>query len=258
MNTSMDIPGLKDRAFVLFGAGRGIGLATAKLFVEAGAKVLCVDRDAGIAEETARESGAVAWQADALDRASVEAAFEEAANRFGGVDGVVDIIGMSASKPLLSISDAEWASQFEIVLKHAYVVLQSGMKAVARGGSFTFIGSLAGSQVITQQSAYGSAKAALHHLVRFAAVEFGEKGVRVNAVAPGFVKTPRLLERLSSDQWAAIERVVPLGRVARPLDVAGPLLFLASDLASIVTGQVLSADGGVGVMSAYPDLDSIR
>jgi NAD(P)-dependent dehydrogenase (short-subunit alcohol dehydrogenase family) len=172
------------------------------------------------------------------------------------VRGVVDIVGVAGIRPLADTDDAAWAAQFDIVLRHAYLAVQIGGRVMAEsgGGTLTFVGSLSGDLAVRGQVAYGVAKAALHHLVRSAAVELGPRQVRVNAVAPGFIRTPRLNGRLDESQWTEIGRHVPIGRAATPAEIAGPLLFLSADLSSHVTGQVLGVDGGAGVIAALPEL----
>jgi NAD(P)-dependent dehydrogenase (short-subunit alcohol dehydrogenase family) len=107
---------------------------------------------------------------------------------------------------------------------------------------------------VREQVAYGTAKAALHHLVRSAASELARDRIRVNAVAPGFIRTPRLEQILTADQWKLIEQAIPLGRAAQPHEIAAPLLFLASELSSHITGQVLAVDGGLANEAALPVL----
>ena len=107
---------------------------------------------------------------------------------------------------------------------------------------------MGGDRAVPNQAAYSSAKAALHHLVRCAGAEYAPRGVRINAVAPGYVRTPRLNHRLSEDAWSAIGKVIPLGRPATPAEIAAPLLFLASDLSAHVTAEILAVDGGAGVV----------
>jgi NAD(P)-dependent dehydrogenase (short-subunit alcohol dehydrogenase family) len=125
--------------------------------------------------------------------------------------------------------------------------VQFGAPLLARngGGSVTVIGSISGVVAIAGQSLYGSAKAALHHLVRCAAAEFGPGGVRVNAVAPGHTRTPRLVEKYDDAAWERFAAANPLRRPAEPEDIAATVLFLASDLGGYVTGNVLTLDGGL-------------
>jgi NAD(P)-dependent dehydrogenase (short-subunit alcohol dehydrogenase family) len=117
-----------------------------------------------------------------------------------------------------------------------------------------FVGSMSGVGNVQGQVAYGAAKAALHHLVSGAARELAPSKVRVNAVAPGFVRTPRLVTMLGEEQWGAVDAIIPRGAAATPDEIAGPLLFLASDLASYITGQTLVIDGGLTGTVAIPKL----
>ncbi|RYF31993.1 MAG: SDR family oxidoreductase [Comamonadaceae bacterium] len=247
---------LDGRGIVVLGAGQGIGEQTSHALAQAGARVLCVDRDQGLADAIANATGGIPFAADVTDRADMERLFAHARQVLGRVHGVVDIIGVAGIKPLSETDDAAWDRQFDIVLRHAYMAIQIGGEAMAAegGGCLTFVGSMSGNLAVPNQTAYGVSKAALHHLVRCAGAEYGPRGVRVNAVAPGYVRTPRLNMRLDDAAWQAIGRTVPLGRAATPAEIAGPLLFLSSDLSAHVTGAVLAVDGGVSVTTALPNI----
>jgi NAD(P)-dependent dehydrogenase (short-subunit alcohol dehydrogenase family) len=169
---------------------------------------------------------------------------------------VVDIVGLARIGPLDKLDDTGWKGQFEIVLDHAFLTLQIGGRRVAEagGGSIVFVGSMSGIGNVQGQVAYGAAKAALHHLVSGAARELAPQKVRINAVAPGFVRTPRLMTMLSEEQWQAVGGVIPRGCAATPDEIAGPILFLSSELASYITGQTLIVDGGLTGTVALPPL----
>ena len=185
---------LDGQAFVVLGAGQGIGAQAALALAQAGARLLCVDRDAGLAEQIAAAVGGVACAADVTARTDMQRIFDTAHRQFGRVHGAVDIVGVAGIRALVSVDDAAWAQQFDIVLRHAWLAIQIGgeMMAADGGGSLCFVGSMAGNLAVKDQVAYGTSKAALHHLVRGAAVEYAARGVRINAVAPGYVRTPRL------------------------------------------------------------------
>jgi NAD(P)-dependent dehydrogenase (short-subunit alcohol dehydrogenase family) len=244
---------LKGRGFVVLGAGQGIGAAAAEALAQAGATVLCVDNDEGRGEAIARKVNGHACCANVLKRADMERIFREAQARLGAVTGIVDIVGIARLKPLAAFDDAAWDEQFDQVLRHAFLTLQIGAKALkqAGGGTIAFVGSLAGLRAVREEVAYGTAKAALHYLVLSAASELARDRIRVNAVAPGFIRTPRL-EQMLGDQWALVDQAIPLGRAAQPHEIAAPLLFLASELSSHVTGQVLAVDGGLANEAALP------
>jgi len=247
---------LDGRAFVLLGAGQGIGEQAAHALAQAGARVLCVDRDEALARDIADKVRGIPCAADVTARADMQRIFETARRAFGRVHGVVDIIGVAGIKPLSAVDDTGWEQQFDIVLRHAYLAIQVGgeMMAADGGGSLAFVGSMSGHRAVPNQTAYAVSKAALHHLVRCAGAEYAPRKVRINAVAPGYVRTPRLNQRLDEDAWRAIGKVIPIGRPATPAEIAGPLLFLSSDLSAHMTGVVMDVDGGAGVMAAFPDV----
>lgn len=247
---------LDGRGFVVLGAGDGMGRQTVHALAQAGANVLSVDRDPALAEAIAHDAGGISLAADVTARADMERVFAMADSQFGkSFAGVVDIVGMATTAPLSEIDDAMWTRQFDIVLRHAYLTIQLAGSALARrgGGALTFVGSISGEVSVAHQAAYGTAKAALHHLVRCAAHELGPAGVRVNAVAPGFVRTPRLLKALSDEFWERVSVANPLRRVAIPADIAAALLFLSSDLARYVTANVMTLDGGTSSIAALPE-----
>jgi len=254
-----DYPGLSrltNRNFVVLGAGQGIGEQAAHALSQVGARILCVDLDSGRAGAIAKAVCGHPCVADVTTREGLVKVFADARSAFGAVHGVVDIVGVARIKELAEFTDDDWDWQFGIVLRHAFLTLQYGAAAIAEagGGVMVFVGSMAGNRVVPNQAVYGSAKAALHHLVRCAANEHAGKRIRVNAIAPGFIRTPRLEEILSPEQWRTVESRIPLQHAATPAEIAATILFLASDLSSHVTGQVLAVDGGLGNAAAVPDL----
>jgi NAD(P)-dependent dehydrogenase (short-subunit alcohol dehydrogenase family) len=248
---------LDGKGFVVLGAGDGMGRQTCHALAQAGATVLCVDRDPQLADSIAKEVSGVAVAADVTDRADMQRVFQLADARFGQhLRGVVDIVGVAQIGLLADLDDTDWDRQFAIVLRHAFLTIQLGGAALASrgGGSMVFIGSISGHVSVANQAAYGTAKAALHHLVRCSAHELGPAGIRVNAIAPGFVRTPRLLSRLSGAFWDTVAQANPLRRVAIPADIASAVLFLCSDLAGYVTANILTLDGGTSSVAALPEI----
>ena len=245
---------LAGRGIVVLGGGEGIGRQSCLALTQAGAEILCVDRSEDAARAVAAEAGCAYHVADITVRDEVEGIFARAGEIFGArLKGVVNVVGVAFVKPFEEISEETWDRQFDIVLRHAYLTLQIGGMALARngGGSMTFVGSMSGMASIAGQTVYGSAKSALHHLVRGGANEFGRRQVRVNVVVPSFIRTPRMEGMLDEAMWKRMADTVPLGRVASPDEIASAILFLQSDLASFVTGAVFPVDGGVTALSAF-------
>ena len=249
---------LDGRSFVVIGAGQGIGRQATHALAGAGARTFCVDREPDLATDVAEEVGGVPWSGDATDRADVERMFGDAESALGRVDGMVDIVGMARYASLLDTDDDSWDWHHDIVLRHAYLALTVGARALQRagGGSAVFVASVSGLTAAPLHAAYGAAKAGLMALVKSAAVELGPSGIRVNAVAPGVVWTPRVSAYLGEEGRDRNAALAPLRRVALPEDIAAALLFLASDLSSYVTGQTLVVDGGVSAKFPFPMPDA--
>ena len=243
---------LDGKRFVVVGAGQGIGRQTSHALASVGAKLICVDNREDLAKEIADEVNGVPFVADATKRDDANAAVQACVDELGGIDGMVDIVGMAKYGDAVDTSDADWEWTFDMVLRHAYVFSQAAAKAMTDGGAMVFVASVSGISSAPRHAAYGAAKAGLMSWVRSLAVELGGKGIRVNAVAPGVVWTPRISQVLGEKGREGQSRNAPLGRVALPQDIASGILFLASDLAGYVTGQTLVVDGGVGVKFPYP------
>jgi NAD(P)-dependent dehydrogenase (short-subunit alcohol dehydrogenase family) len=248
---------LDNRTYVVIGAGQGMGRQAAHALAQNGARIVCVDVDADRAQDIATEVGndAVAWVGDVTMRESVARLFDDTSKVFGGkLDGFVDIVGIAQYGDLIEIDDDLWDRQFDVNLRHGWLAMQHAAPLIKAngGGTMTFVASVAGHTGAPRHSAYGAAKAALMALVKSAAVELGPYNIRVNAVAPGVVWTPRLSARLGDDGRDRNSQNVPLRRVAQTSDVASALLFFASDLSGYVSGQTLVVDGGVSAKMPYP------
>ncbi|GAB3516022.1 SDR family NAD(P)-dependent oxidoreductase [Phytohabitans suffuscus] len=244
---------LDGQVHVVLGAGNGMGQQSAHALAAFGATVVCVDLDATRAEAVAGEVKGIAWSGDITSRADVRRLFADVVAQKGRLDGVIDIVGLARARPVVEYTDDDWAFHHDIVLRHAYLAIQYATeqwRALGTGGAMTFVASAAGLLSAPGLGAYGAAKAALMSLVRTAAVELGPDGIRVNAVAPGVIRTPRAQ---GNPKWtdelvrANIDRT-PLRKLGYPPDVAGALLFFSSPLAGHVTGQTLVVDGGAGVV----------
>jgi NAD(P)-dependent dehydrogenase (short-subunit alcohol dehydrogenase family) len=231
---------------VVTGAARGIGRACVERFVDAGADVVAVD----IAEpESAPLDKVVFVFADVNTEEGATRAVDAATTRFGSVDVVVNNVGgmgTATARSFDEISVDEWDELVAFNLRPTFLVT----RAALRGGNGTLrsvvnIGASLGERAAPHLSAYGAAKAAVSQLTRTLAVELGPQGVRVNCVAPGFTTTPAAAQHTDDARRNATAAAVPLGRVAQPHEMADVVVFLASDLASFVSGQTVIVDGGL-------------
>ncbi|NRA02828.1 MAG: SDR family oxidoreductase [Myxococcales bacterium] len=254
----MALVDLAGKHALVIGGGQGIGRATVLALARAGAGVAVLDAETERAEAVATEVRGLGRPACALS-ADVTAAEEaargvaEARSSLGGLDIVVNIVGAASWAPLLELDEDTWERDFSINLKHHWYVARSAARSwidVREPGVLCVVGSVSGAFSSANHGAYGAAKTALLGLVRTAAEEWWPYGIRVNAVVPGAVRTPRI-----EAGWA--EGTVPrpeadtLERMALPDDIAGPILFLVSDLARRVTGQSVIVDGGATTKFPY-------
>jgi len=231
---------------VVLGGGAGIGRQTVHALTQLGAAVACVDRDLALATAVADESGATPHACDAVDAGDLSRCFAEASDALGGPPtGVVDIIGTAWIGALAEMQAADWEFQLDVNLRHAINVGQVVASLSPAPTSIAFVGSISGVRHVPRQGAYGVVKAALHQLVRAMADEMGPSGTRVNAIAPGWTRTPRLVEKLGEETWRAVDAQIPRGHAGDSSEIAGPLAFLMSDLSSYMTGQILVVDGGL-------------
>jgi NAD(P)-dependent dehydrogenase (short-subunit alcohol dehydrogenase family) len=243
--------GLSGKRALVVGAGQGIGRATALLLARLGTKLALVDeiaeRGASVtAEARALGAGADALVADVSDAAQAERAVAEAVHRLGGLDLLVNIVGGASWAPLLELDLATWERDQRVNLLHHLHVGRAAARAMiagGQGGALVVVASVSGMFSAAGHGAYGAAKAGLLALVTTMAEEWWPHGIRVNAVVPGAVRTPRI-----EAAWAsgAIPRPAAevVERMALPEDVAGAIAFLGSALARRITGQRLVIDGG--------------
>jgi NAD(P)-dependent dehydrogenase (short-subunit alcohol dehydrogenase family) len=238
---------LDGKNFIVLGAGLGMGRQTTHALAQAGARVFCVDVDAERVRGVAEEVKGIAWTADCTRREAVEGLVAEAVRTMGRIDGFVDIVGIAYFQELLEVDDKTWDAQFDVVLRHAYLISQAAGKRMKEtgGGSMVFIASISGLTGAPQHAAYGAAKAGLMAWVQSLALELGPLGIRANAVAPGVILTPRMKKHFSAEQVDAIGRKAPMGHLGDPSDIAGAALFLSCPLSSYITGRTLVVDGGL-------------
>jgi NAD(P)-dependent dehydrogenase (short-subunit alcohol dehydrogenase family) len=249
---------LDGRNYVVVGAGQGMGRQTCHALTQAGAaRILCVDIEADRAADVAAEIGiGVPWVGDVTKRDGVVALAQEARTALGTVNGFVDIVGMARWAGVLEIDDETWDWEFDICLRHAYLLSQElgRLMVDSGGGTMVFVASVSGLSAAPNHAAYGAAKAALMAWVQSVAVELGAHRVRANAVAPGSILTPRMVAAFNDDQLRTNAANAPLGRIGEPSDIAGAALFLTSDLSSYITGRTIVVDGGVDSKFPYTPL----
>ncbi|MEV1242852.1 SDR family NAD(P)-dependent oxidoreductase [Nonomuraea sp. NPDC050022] len=234
---------LDGRRAVVIGSGSGIGRESALALAAHGAEVVCADLDPAAAEETAKRCGGAASRGvDVLDAAAVRALAAEAP-----ADVLVFTAATNVRKRLLDYSGEEFERVVRLNLRASFDVVRAfGAGMVERGrGSIIGFASIRASVTEPGQGVYSATKAGLVQLLRTAAAEFGPSGVRVNAVAPGVVETPLTRQIKDDPAWYdAYAAKSALGRWARAEEMAGAVVYLASDAASFVTGSVLYVDGG--------------
>jgi NAD(P)-dependent dehydrogenase (short-subunit alcohol dehydrogenase family) len=244
-------PSLEGKVAVVTGASRGIGAAIARAFVEAGAKVVLASRKIEGLSEVAKGLGGAAhpFAAHTGKEAECKALIAEAVSRFGKLDVLVNNAGTNPYfGPMLDTENAAWDKTFEVNLKgYFWCTRELARHCIGRSapGAVVNISSVLGRRAAPLQGTYGMTKAAVISMTRTLAFELGSANIRVNAIAPGLIDT-RLASALVNDEtisqtWMAR---TPVGRVGQPEEIASAALYLASDAASYVTGEVLTVDGG--------------
>lgn len=234
------------KSAIVTGAARGIGLATTKLFLENGYRVAMIDRDAAtLAEASAGLEGAFAVHCDVSQPDQVAAMVAEVLARNGRIDALVNNAGVAEFGPIEATDFAMWRRVMETNLDGVFLCTQAATPALrAQGGAIVNIASISGLRASTLRVAYGTSKAAVIALTEQQAVELGEYGIRANCVAPGPVRTKLAMAVHSPAIIAAYHDAIPLNRYGSEREIAEVIVFLCSDKASYVTGQLIAADGG--------------
>ena len=243
---------LDGKTIVVVGAGSGIGEAVAIGAAQQGGHIICLDLNADSAAATAAAIAKVGGSADAAavdvtDLTSVRDAIVNSLHRRPSFDGVVCTPAINVRKPILHYTGEEFDRVVNVNLKGSFNVLQTaGQLMTLQGhGSFVLFSSIRSIVTEPGQSVYSMTKAGIVQLVRTAATEWGEKGVRVNAIGPGVIETPLTAPIKAQPDWyKAYADKTPMKRWAKAEEMAGPTVFLLSDAASYVTGTILFADGG--------------
>ncbi len=241
---------LDGRTALVTGAGRGIGREIALALAGGGANVACVDVLESELAETARAIGqrAIAVKCDVRSAADVEKAVAACVERFGGLDILVNNAGITRDGLLIRMKEDDWAAVIDVNLRGPFLFTKAAARHLmkSKAGRVINISSVAGIMGNPGQANYSSSKAGLIGLTKTAAREFASRSICINAVAPGFIRTemaakvdPKVLEKQIGN--------IPLGRMGEPREIAAAVLFLASDLAGYITGQVIQVDGGMAM-----------
>ena len=245
---------LAGKRTVVTGAGRGLGLAVAELFVSEGAAVVLADLDEGAVTAAANRleaagGTAIGVRADVAAASDVQALMAGTVERLGGLDVLVNNAGIVSAGSVTEVDEAHWNRVLRVNLTGAYLCSRYAIPHLERagGGSIVCISSSAGVVGKRDQVAYNVSKHGLIGLVRCMALDHADAGIRVNAVCPGAMDTPALRE-LGAEQRAELATRNPLGRVADPAEVAQTVLHLASDESSFTTGALFLVDGGLTAM----------
>jgi NAD(P)-dependent dehydrogenase (short-subunit alcohol dehydrogenase family) len=252
--------GLTAKAALVAGSGPGLGRSCALGLAEAGVFVGCTDidpdRSGAVAQEIRSRGGrAVAITADVRDPKDADLAVERVADEFGHLDVIVDIIGEIRWGAISDLGDNDWDYCMDSVVRHFFNLGRAGgrmLTAQGTGGSIVSVSSVSGLASSPFHAPYGAAKAGIMSLVRSLAIELAPHRIRVNDVAPGAVATPRVAARIGAASHGNAEAIdgapqpsrAPMGRMGFPDEIAKVVVFLASDLASYVTGQTIVVDGG--------------
>jgi NAD(P)-dependent dehydrogenase (short-subunit alcohol dehydrogenase family) len=246
---------LPGKTAIVTGAAQGIGLACAEALAEAGAKVVLADRDAAAAKDATAQLSSKGYEAemavmDVTDSGRVAELADELVSRYGRVDILVNNAGIARSEtPAETVTDEHWLDVLDVNLNGTFWCCRAFGKHMlaAKAGNIVNIGSMSGFIVNKpqEQCYYNASKAAVHHLTKSLAAEWGSRGVRVNAVAPTYIETPlNAFVKTNPRMYDAWIGGTPLGRMGKIEEIASVVLFLASDAASLMTGSIVLVDGG--------------
>jgi NAD(P)-dependent dehydrogenase (short-subunit alcohol dehydrogenase family) len=246
---------LGGKTAIVTGGGQGIGLACVEALAEAGAKVVIADRHAKVAEAGCAEMKKKGYEVelvdmDVTDSKRVSDVADQMTSRYGKVDILVNNAGIARSEtPAETVADEHWLNVIDVNLNGTFWCCRAFGKHMlrAKAGTIVNVGSMSGFIVNKpqEQSYYNASKAAVHHLTKSLAAEWGARGVRVNAVAPTYIETPlNAFVKSNPKMYDAWIGGTPMARLGQVEEIASVVLFLASDAASLMTGSIVLVDGG--------------
>jgi 3-oxoacyl-[acyl-carrier protein] reductase len=242
---------LKDKVALVTGASQGIGRATSLALAEAGAKVAVAARSADklaslVSEIEARGGEALAVPLDVADAAQIKTGFQQVLGKFGRLDILVNNAAITRDTLALRMKLEDWEAVLRTNLTGAYLCIQQALGAMLkqRSGRIINLSSVVAETGNAGQANYVASKAGLIGLTRAIAVEVASRSITVNAVAPGFIETP-MTDPLSQELKDKMKSMIPLGRFGRDREIAAAIVFLASEEAGYITGQVLEVNGGM-------------
>lgn len=252
MDAGLILPGLRGKRALVTGGSRGVGRATARLLARAGVNVgIGYLSRAGEAEQLAlelREWGVRAWahSSDIATAAGAEALFDRAAAEFGGLDVFIGNAGIWPAEdvPISQMTEGQWRRTLDANLASVFYTVRLAAGLLADNGRMVLVSSTAGQRGEPFHADYAASKGAMISLTKSVALELAPRAVTVNCVAPGWIDTEMVAAPFAGGGRERIESQIPLGRVASPDDIAGPIVFLCSDLARHITGEILNVNGG--------------
>ncbi len=242
---------LKGKVALVTGGAQGIGKAVALMLAQHGADVIVADVNLEKAQETAKEveatgRGAMAVKVDITRLNDVEQMVESAIARFGKVDILINNAGIARDKLILRMTEEDWDAVLDVNLKGTFHCTKTVIKHMSkqRSGKIVNIASVVGEMGNAGQANYSASKAGVIGLTKTIAREFAQRGINVNAIAPGYIQTP-MTDVLPDKAKEELKRMIPMERLGQPEDVAHAVLFLVSEASSYITGQVLNVNGGI-------------